>query len=54
MRRLVAAIASALLAVALLAGCGSEQLDAGSSSGAQTTKVIDMTFTGDTVNRTVS
>ena len=48
MRRLVAALASALLAVALLAGCGSSSSDAG-STGPEPTKVIDVTFNGDSV-----
>ena len=48
MRRLVAAIASALLAVALLAGCGSSSSDAGSTDP-EPTKVIDVTFNGDSV-----
>ena len=50
MRRLVAATASALLAAALLAGCGSSSSsDTGSGTGSGTgsqTKVIDVTFDG--------
>ena len=42
MRRLVAALASAVLGAALLAGCGSGS----SSSGSLPTKVIDVTLTG--------
>jgi hypothetical protein len=49
MRRLVAAIASAPLAVALLAGCGGTSSDGG-STGPEPTKVIDVTFNGDSVN----
>ncbi len=48
MRRLVAATASALLAAALLAGCGSGS-SSGTASGPQPTKVIDVTFNGDSV-----
>jgi hypothetical protein len=48
MRRLVAAIACSLLAAVLLAGCGGESSSV-ASSGGQTPKVIDITFSGDDV-----
>ncbi len=49
MRRPVAALAPALLAAALLAGCGSGSSSGGSGSGPLPTKVIDVTFSGDSV-----
>jgi hypothetical protein len=49
MRRLVAALASALLVAALLAGCGSSTSSGGPASGPEPTKVIDVTFSGDSV-----
>jgi hypothetical protein len=48
MRRLVAAIASAPLAVTLLAGCGGTSSDG--STSPEPTKVIDVTFNGDSVD----
>jgi hypothetical protein len=48
MRRLVAAIASALLAVVLLAGCGSSSSSGGTASE-QAPKVIDVTINGESV-----
>jgi len=48
MRRLVAALASALLTAALLAGCGSSS--SGDPAGPLPTKVIDVTFSGVSVN----
>ena len=49
MRRLVAALASALLTAALLAGCGSSS-SSGDPAGPLPTKVIDVTFSGVSVN----
>lgn len=48
MLRRVAALASALLAVSLLAGCGSSSSSSG-TTGPQETKVVDVTFDGDSV-----
>ncbi len=50
MRRLVAALVSALLAAVVLAGCGnSTGSSASQGSGPPPTKVIDVTFRGDSV-----
>jgi ABC-type glycerol-3-phosphate transport system substrate-binding protein len=50
MRRLVAALVSALLAAVVLAGCGnSTGSSASQGSGPPPTKVIDVTFSGDSV-----
>jgi ABC-type glycerol-3-phosphate transport system substrate-binding protein len=49
MRRLAAAIVSALLAAALLAGCGSSASSSGGTTGPASTKVIKVTFDGDSV-----
>jgi hypothetical protein len=49
MRRLVAGIACALLAAALLTGCGGSS-STGGATGPQETKVIDVTFDGDSVD----
>lgn len=51
MRRVFAALCSALLTGALLAGCGGSSSTAsdGSGSGPLPTKVIDVTFSGDSV-----
>jgi hypothetical protein len=48
MRRSAAAIAAALLSASLLAGCGSGSSSA-TGSDSLPTKVIDVTFTGDSV-----
>jgi hypothetical protein len=48
MRRSAAAIAAALLSASLLAGCGSGSNSA-TGSDSLPTKVIDVTFTGDSV-----
>jgi predicted small secreted protein len=48
MRRPAAAIASALLATALLAGCGGSS-SSGDPASAQGAKVIDVTINGDSV-----
>jgi hypothetical protein len=50
MRRVLAALCSALLAGAVLAGCGSGSSSGGSGSGPLPTKVIDVTFSGDSVD----
>jgi hypothetical protein len=50
MRRVLAALCSALLAGAVLAGCGSGSNSGGSGSGPLPTKVIDVTFSGDSVD----
>jgi len=49
MRRPGAALASALLAAALLAGCGSGTSSGGSGAEPLPTKVIDVTFSGDSM-----
>ncbi len=49
MRRVCAALCSALLAGALLAGCGSGNSSEASGSDPLPTKVIDVTFSGDSV-----
>ncbi len=50
MRRLAAALASTLLAATLLTSCGSSDSSSGGASGTEQTKVIDVTFDGDTTN----
>ena len=49
MRRPLAAIACALLVAVPLAGCGSSRSSADPGSGPPSTKVIDVTFSGDSV-----
>jgi hypothetical protein len=49
MRRPAAAIASALLCAAFLAGCG-DGADSSTDGGAQPREVIDVTITGDSVD----
>jgi hypothetical protein len=49
MRRLAAALCSALLGTALLTGCGGSSSAADPGSGSEPTKVIDVTFSGDSV-----
>ena len=49
MRRLAAALCSALLGTALLTGCGGSSSAADPGSGPEPTKVIDVTFSGDSV-----
>jgi hypothetical protein len=49
MRRVVAALCSALLTAALLAGCGSDSSSGDAGSGPEPTKVIDVTFSGTSV-----
>jgi hypothetical protein len=51
MRRTAATLPCALLAAALLGGCGSGSSSA-DPAGAASTKVIDVTFDGDSVDPT--
>jgi predicted small secreted protein len=49
MRRLVAVIASALLAAALLSGCAGSDSSGGTATDPSAAKVIDVTFSGESV-----